>query len=210
MIESMSNLLQTVVLGLCLFWSLLQFLRWKDRAWALLTLFYTSTFLGTLYWQLYLLFYQRMPFFYTSELNWYTAFLFLCLLLHQVAQPEERQERYRTLWLIPLFTGGMMIFYMLWGQIVSNLVAAALMSQLLWNALRGLLWLRDRQDRAAGNRGLYIVTLLFCAAEYASWTTSCFSGGIVNTLFNPYIWSDFLLTLCYPIFLPALGKAVDG
>ena len=210
MIESLSNLIQTAVLGLCLFLSLIQFIRRKERAWALLTLYYTSTFLGTLYWQLYLLFYHRVPYFYTSEMSWYTAYLFLCLLLHQVAQPGERQYRRRAMWLIPLFTGGMMVFYMLRGQIVSNLVAALLMTQLLWCALRGLLWQRDGPDRAAGNRALYTATLLFCMAEYATWTASCYEGAVVDTLLSPFIWCDVLLTLSDLLFLPALRKAVDG
>jgi hypothetical protein len=54
---------------------------------------------------------------------------------------------------------------------------------------------------------LYVVTLVFCAAEYGMWTSSCFWMG--DTILNIYFWFDFLLSIAFVLFLPALRKAVS-
>ena len=47
--------------------------------------------------------------------------------------------------------------------------------------------------------------LVFCAAEYGDWTTSCYWMG--DTLANPYFWFDLLITISLAALLPATGKA---
>ena len=91
---------------------------------------------------------------------------------------------------------------MLRGEILSNLIYAVLMGLLLFASLRRL------TDGNGGGRSkaLALLILLFCLLEYALWTASCFWTG--ETLGNPYYWFDFLLTLSFPFFLPAVKKAV--
>ena len=204
MIESVEFAIQLVVSGLCSAIAGYRAIVTQQKTWLLLTLFYSCFFLGDLYWQLYLFFYHHTgQFSYISEPCWYAGYLFLFLLLQEMKR--QHWPRYKVLWLIPVFTVSMCVFYMQRGDYFSNLVTVLLMTLLLWHAVKGLLFLRGSGD---GRRWLYVATLVFCLAEYTAWTASCFWLG--DTLTNPYFWCDFLLTVCLIIFLPALRKAVEG
>ena len=220
MIESAENIIQLVLTGVCVCISVYRAARTKERVWVLLGLFAGIFFLGDLYWQLFLIFYHGTPQFYSvADLTWYTAFLFLLLLLIYVRvdiygqhMPEGvfrpvglrgwARQFSPVLWLIPAFTGGMCVFYMQWGDYLGNILSAILMTGLLWHAASGLMSLRGE----AGKRSIFIVTLLFCLLEYAVWTSSCFWGG--DSLSNVYYWFDFLLSCTFLLFPRALRKAV--
>ena len=178
----------------------------KERTLVLLGLFYGTFFLGDLYWQLYILFYDNAtPQFYVSEFSWYSAYLFLLLLLIYVniKNSEDYQFQLRPAFLmIPLFALGMCVFYMHWGSYISNIAAAVLMSGLIWHAVYGLTYLREHPEQGRRRRMLYIVTLLFCGIEYAMWTYSCLWSG------SGFYWLDILLSLSMALFLPAIRKAV--
>ena len=206
MIESIENAIQLALLLVCTAVSGIHAARSRSRADATLTLFYGSYALGDLYWLLYLLFYGHTPrLFYVSGLSWYAAHLYLYLLLQLVADPRERRTRCPAVFLFPLFTAVMCAFYMRWGDYVGNVIAAVSMSLLLVHAARGLHWLR-RHPEGSARRWLYVVTLIFCAIEYAAWTSSCFWEG--DTWANPYLWFDCMLTLAVLLFLPAYRRAV--
>lgn len=220
MIETTVNALQTLIAGVCAGFSLRNSIRTGSRSWLLLTLFFGSFFFGDLYWQLYLLFYgQTPPYSFAPELNWYSAYLFLILLLANIQGENQAQTgdsvigkaKKKTspfMMLIPLFTFGMCIFYMNWGSYINNLITAVLMTLLLWYAFRGL-GLRDSSGKTAGKyRSIYIITLLFSLVEYALWTSSCFWMG--DTLRSPYFWFDLLLSFVLILFPAALSKEVRG
>ena len=208
MIESIENAIQLLVTGLCACSALYYGVRTKDRTWALLGLSAGIFFLGDLYWQLFLVFYDKTPEFYISEFSWYTSYLFLLLLLIyiNVKNAEDWKFRLQPQYLcIPAFTLGMCIFYMHWGDYLSNIVVAILMTGLIWHACYGLQMAR-KQPGGKNRRMLFIVTLIFCASEYGMWTSSCFWMG--DTIANIYFWFDFLLSITFVLLLPALRKAV--
>lgn len=211
MIETIENAIQLTVTGLCSASALYYAVRSKERTWILLGLFAGVFFLGDLYWQLFLIFYDKTPpVFYISEFSWYTSYLFLLLLLIyiNVENTEDWKFRLRPKYLcIPVFTVGMCIFYMHWGDYVGNIIVATLMTGLIWHAVYGLQTVRGQGDKGKNRRMLYIVTLVFCAAEYGIWTSSCFWMG--DTIMNIYFWFDFLLSITFMLFLPALRKAVS-
>lgn len=223
MIEIVENLIQLAMTGTCAGVALYRALRSRERAWAMLGLFSGIFFLGDLYWLLFLIFYENTPRYYSvSDLSWYTSFLFLLLLLiyvrveicgHRMPAVEtEGGLRQRlnlfpaVLWCVPAFTALMCAFYMRWGDYLSNVLAAILMTGIIWHALSALLASRS-QPGQAGLRMFCLVTLLFCAAEYALWTASCFWGN-EDTLTNIYYWFDLLLSITFVMFLPALGRVV--
>ena len=72
------------------------------------------------------------------------------------------------------------------------------MGLLLYSAIRRL---AERR-----NRFLPALILILCLLEYALWTASCFWND--ELLLHPYYWFDFLLTVSFPFFLPAVRKAV--
>lgn len=231
MIESVDNVIQLILAGACMAIALYRAAHSKERAWELLGLFAGSFFLGDLYWLLYLAFYHKAPAAFTAaDLSWYTAYLFLMLLLiyyrvdisghtmpHAIRGegPLSWLARFpAVLWCIPVFTIGMCIFYMQFGDLLSNIITAALMTGVMWHAASGLLVLHkspkgqdgDEGRRKNGQRALYIVTLAFCFTEYALWTSSCFWMG--DTITNVYFWFDFLLSVMFPLFAVALEKAL--
>ena len=207
MIESIENAVQLVTTGLCSGVAAFRAVRSRRRAWLLLALASGVYFLGDLYWQLFLLFYGATPHYsYIPYLSWYAGYVFLMLLVLELRGPRPAVARRRVLWLIPLFTAAMAVFYIQWGDWIGNITAAVLMSLLLWYTADSLfLWQRTGER---SKRPLAWVILLFCAAEYAAWTSSCFWEG--DTLSNPYFWFDTLLSVCFLLFPAALRKAVDA
>lgn len=135
-----------------------------------------------------------------SDLGWYASYILLYMLLREAAPPVSRGERRVLPWLAPLFTLGMAVFYMQWGEIFSNLVYAGLMGLLLFASIRRL------TDPARYARARFLCGLILCGCvlEYALWTASCYWSG--ESFGNPYYWFDLLLTATFPFFLPATRK----
>lgn len=223
MIESIVNAIQLLTTGTCSFIALYSAVRSKERAWIMLGLFSGIFFLGDLYWMLFLIFYQDTPRFYSvSDLSWYASYLFLMLLILYLGEEfhglswlfgrgegslRDRLRQLPTvLWCVPVFTICMCVFFVQRGDYLSNIVAAVLMTGLIWLALDGFLSLRGRSREQSLQRMLYGVTILFCLTEYALWTSSCFWTG--ETVANVYYWFDLLLSFTFLLFLPALRKAV--
>ena len=207
MIESIENSIQLILAGVCAVTAGYRAARSGERAFVLLCLFSGIYFLGDLYWLLFLMLYGETPHFpYIPDMTWYTGYLFLLLLLLYVGE-NRRKVQSRILWALPVFTGGMCIFYMQWENYISNLVCAFMMTLILWQAVGGLISCREETEEQHF-RPLYMTTLFFCAMEYCVWTCSCFWEG--DTLRNPYYWCDTLLSISFLFFLPAVRKAVNG
>ena len=203
MLESYENALQVAVLLACSGAALYQATRFRSRTWTLLALFFGSWLLGDLYWLSCLVFYDSTPKIpVVSDMSWYAGYLFLYMLLRQIAPPEKGRRKSALAWVGPVFTMGMAVFYMQWGQIVSNLVYASLLGLLLFSVIRRI---TDRETYR-NVFPLCRIILVFCLAEYGMWTVSCFFEG--EGLSNPYYWFDALMTLVFPFFLPAVRKAV--
>ena len=203
MIERIENSLQIAVLAVCAGAALIRAVRRPDRVRTLLTLFYGSWLLADLYWAVCLFFYGDTPrISLVSDLGWCASYILLYMLLREAAPPVTRSERRALPWLSVLFAFGMAAFYMRWGEILSNLVYAALMGLLMFASVRRL------TDGARYARARFLCGLILsgCLLEYALWTASCFWAG--DTPANPYYWFDLLLTACFPFFLPAVRKLV--
>lgn len=221
MIEIIENAIQLAMTGACSCAALYRAVRYKDRAWALLGLFAGIYCLGDLYWLLYLAFYRITPqHFSVAEMSWYASYLFLMLLViyvrvdicgHRMPKTGGRMQWARNvspvLWLVPVFTVGMCVFFMHWGDYVSNILTAVLMTGIIWHALSGLLYRSaDTSPETEEQRLLFKIALFFAVIEYAMWISSCFWMG--NTIANVYFWLDILLSCTFLLFVPALGKAV--
>ncbi len=203
MIERIDNLLQIAVLAVSAGIALIRAARRRDKAWILLALFYGSWFLADLYWSSCLFFYGKTPeVSLVSDISWYASYIFLYMLLREIAPPAGRRERRLLPWLGPAFALCMAAFYMQWGAIGSNLIYAALMGLLFFAAVRRLM----DGERYARARLFCGMLLCGCLLEYALWTASCFWSG--DSLRNPYYWIDLLLTASFPLLLPAVRKAV--
>ena len=82
MIDSIENGIQLAVTCGCTVIALCYGVLHKERMMIMLGLFYGVFFLGDVYWFLYMNFYDNAsPRFYISYFSWYSAYLFLLLLL---------------------------------------------------------------------------------------------------------------------------------
>ena len=211
MIEILDNGIQLLVTGLCMLLVLRRCLRTGQRPWILLALFYGCFFLADLYWFLFLVYIGDTPgFSYVSDMTYYASFLFLILLVRSLF--EEAGPRIRTPLAVtgPLFAAGMAVFFMRWGDYLSNLLCGLFMGFLSYYTIRELILLSASANKGdAGARALrrflFHILLIF-VTEYVLWTLSCFWMG--DGLENPYFWVDALLTAEYGLLVPALGKAV--
>ena len=202
MIEIIENAIQLVTTGICTVIALRKGIRLQNRAWIVLALASGVFFLGDLYWELFLVLYGHTPgYSYIPYLSWYASYMFLLLLLFELKGEREERKTRKILWIIPVFSAGMCIFYMQFGDWIGNIITAVFMSLLMWHALDMLLLLRDSKKAA-----IFAVVLLFCIVEYAAWTATCF--GNYETLAHPYFWLDTLLSVVFLLFPAALGKAV--
>ena len=218
MIERYENAIQIAVLLICCIVAIYRAFRQRSKAWTMLAIFFGAMMLGDLYWVLCLVFYGSTPAIsMVSDLNWFSAYLILYLLLRQVAPPTSAREKRILPWLSFVFTLGMSVFFysfyvdaterlgmnfVLWDKALNNLAYGMLMGLLMFSSIRRLMDFRIYPKQ----KYLSIAVLVFCLVEYALWTSSCF--WFPDTLAYPYYWFDFLLTLCCPFFLLATKKAV--
>lgn len=209
MLEIAENGIQLVFTAICTIISAWHAARTGRHAWAMLGLSSFVYFLGDLYWQMFMIFYGKAPYFsYIPWLCYYACYVFLLLLLFEIRGSRPLVSSIKRFWVVPVFTFGMCAFYIKWGDYTSNIIAAVIMWLLIWTAAEGLFSVHKRMGDDRKNRSVYIMVLIFCAVEYATWTSSCFWVG--NTILNPYFWFEFLLSVTFLIFPPALRKAVEA
>lgn len=222
MIEIIENAIQLITTGLCTVIAARKGILLRSRAWIVLALASGVFFLGDLYWELFLVLYGHTPgYSYIPYLSWYASYLFLLLLLVELKGTQKSGKKRKILWIIPVFSAGMCVFYMQYGDWIGNIITAVFMSLLMWHALDMLLSLKDSQkassgmnsemsgtvsERGHGKAAIFAVVFLFCIVEYAAWTATCF--GDYETLAHPYFWLDTLLSAVFLLFPAALGKAV--
>ena len=103
MLELLDYLVQFLVTAYGFCAALREYYRARRRPWFLLTCFYATFALGTLYWSLHLLLRQETPqVFYVSNLAWLVSFVFLLALTLTLPTAEERRFRTRLCRLVPV------------------------------------------------------------------------------------------------------------
>ena len=89
---------------------------------------------------------------------------------------------------------------------IGNTFTVVLRTLPMWQALDGLLAIRDGQEKKE-KRFFFLAVMAFCLAEYGTDTASCFWMG--DTIRNPYFWIDMVLAATFVVFPRALRKAVE-
>lgn len=202
LIEIVENALQIAVLLICSFLALYWAIKDQSKTWTLAFFFFFSFGLGDIYWLVCLIFYGVSPqISVVSGLSWYGAYIFLYMLLRRIAPPERPGEKRLLPWIGPVFSAIMAVYFMQWGDILNNLITALLMGLLLFSVISRL----TSRTKIKRQRFLFISILVFCSVEYLLWISSCFWE---YTPTSPYYWCDILLTLTFPLFLPAIKRAV--
>ena len=208
MIELAENLIQLAVLILCFGASCYQYSKRSSRTWLFLSLYYVAMLLGELYWVLMLvLLHSTSIFDYVSESTWFSAYLFLYLMTKQLLPEGERTSRSFLIWVGPVFTACMAVFYMQWGRVLSNIFTAVAMGLIFMNATQGLLMMRGKSAGKYPLKRCFQMILAFCLVEYALWPASCFWSG--ETLENPCYWLDILLSFSLLLLFVSVKEADD-
>ncbi len=201
-IERIDNSLQLLCLGICLVFAVYQALISNKRIWMIATMYYGINFLAVLYWVLYLVFYGATPSFsFISDFCWFSAYLFLLLLLMTAMESKTKHNSSKALRFVSVFPFGMSLFYMKWGKYLTNLAYAGIMSFLLYHAIRGML----SSKKTSGAYHLSRSVLIYCVIEYCLWTASCFESPV---LYYSYYLFDFLFTVVNVLLCFSVGKVV--
>lgn len=99
MIELLNNLLQLLVTLLATIGAGILFSKDHLQAYLLLTCFFGTFMLGTLYWTLHVLLFNCTPqIFYVSDLAWVASYIFLLTLVFTLSTPDERKFRHPAVW----------------------------------------------------------------------------------------------------------------
>ena len=132
MIETIFNAVQLIFTLISAGFAAYRAIRTQKHAWLLCSLASGVYFLGDLYWQLYLVFYDCTPHYsYIPELGWRACCIFLLILLTEVRGEREKPTRVKkVLFIIPVFTVGMSSYYALYDGITTNLIIAVVMKLL--------------------------------------------------------------------------------
>ena len=203
------NSIQLILTAVCTVVCAYYIMTTGKHAWVMLGLASFVYFLGDLYLQLFVFFYGEEPVYsYIPWVGYYASYLFLLLLIFEIRDSRPLKNSIRTLWFVPVFTFGMCIFFMNWGDYISNLIAAVLMWLLIWADIDGLVSIHKDTGENHTNRNIYIIILIFCLLEYAIWTISCFSTEY--TILNPYFLLEVFLSVLFLLFPAALRKAVGS
>ena len=194
------------------------------RVWILYALFTGEYLMGDLFSTLYLAFYGETPGFYIADFSWYCSYLFLGIMMIYVSERESIRMMTWSQLLIPVFTIGMGVFFVLSsGDIVGNVVSVVIMTGAMWLAGGGLELERQRArewrlersgEKDAGKkvpyvpdkRPLFFFGLVLLGLEYGFWITSSFWMG--DTLMNPFFWVDILYSISVVCMIPAIKKAM--
>jgi len=209
MIELLDNFSQFLVTLLAAVGAGILFYKSRVQAYLLLTCFFGTFMLGTLYWTLHFFLFNYTPqIFYVSELAWIASSMFLLTLEYTLSTPDERKFRHPAVWLVPIFCIPQLILYLLRGDILFNLLICGLTMAVAWCSARGLIYAKRQSGEQRAMQFFHIAVLIIIILQYCLWTSSCF--WISDTYTNPYFWFDFLLTASMFALLPATKKAVGA
>ena len=101
----------------------------------------------------------------------------------------------------------LLVFYCIFGDILSNLIWCGMMIWLSFCAIRGLVYANGQTGAARNMRYFHIGVLCFVVSEYLLWTAGCFWPDTSPA--TPTFWCDMLLTFAILGLLPATRKAVE-
>ena len=215
-----------MVLLICMIFMIFRRNEPRDRAHLLLLFFFGSYLLGDLYWQACIFYYGETPqVSVVSDLSWYASYMFLYLYLRLECEKTGRiwlprfmdQNRAtggsfrdggddvlkRLLpWTAFIFTIAMALFYMRYGEILSNIIYALIMGTMLHAVIYILVHMKNESRKNL--KALCMLTTLLCLGEYGAWTASCYF--YENSITNPYYWFNILVTVCFPFYIVICTK----
>ena len=207
MLEFIDNLIQLLSALSGFLLSGFFYLKSRRQPYFLLCCFYGCFGSGILYWLLYtLLVTDSPPIVYVSDIGWISCLLFLLLLQYSLADKQERSLHSLLPWLAPALEIPLTAYFISIGDVLYNLIVGALMTVMLWLAIRGIVRQKKHPEPGRGKLYFHLILTGYIILENCLWLSSYPWMG--DTLSNPYFWFDFAVSASILALLPAVRKAV--
>ena len=211
MTEIVDNAVQLVAALCCTVGSVIQAVRTRRQEWCILACFYGTFAMGLIYWLVFELLLSYTPrYFYVADLSWIASYLFMLTLEIAITVPEAEKFRTAAAWLSPVVGISLTLYYIQFGDVLSNALTCGFTTAAGWYAIRGIRYYhrygKTPEDRSRLRLHHVILVLIFL--EYCLWTASCF--WISDTMTNPYFWFDYMLSAALPALYAAARRALPG
>lgn len=201
-LELVSNSLQFLVGVACAINSGSLAIRHFSQRYAILTFFYITFALGSLYWLVYLLINSYTPkIFYVSDLSWIASLLFMLMLCVTAGSPEEKQYRSTAAWVVTLILIVLSGIILRWGDYLMAILWLGLLILIAFFAVRGWSFAYKQSGLKKDKQLFYGAVLIFVFIDFGLLLASGFFPEI--SIDTPYIWFDFALSLSLASLLPA-------
>ncbi|MBO7387521.1 MAG: hypothetical protein J6U15_06915, partial [Lachnospiraceae bacterium] len=179
MFKLSENTVQVLILSACVGVALYRSIRFGDKTSVILLFFNGSYLMGDLYWQVCLYYFGESPELpVVSDLSWYGSFVFLLLLLRTelaASGVSKRTPKSAVRTALPflafVFTGGMAVFFMQYGQIIANILYAFFWGHILYT-IYNIYW--NYEKPTIRLKYVCILAFIFCFCEYGAAVSSCF------------------------------------
>ena len=201
-LEFVSNTLQLLVGVACAIYSGFYAVHHTSQRFFILTCFYITFALGSLYWSIYLLLNNYSPkIFYVSDLSWVASFFFLLILCITATSEEEKSHRSIAAWVVVVILIISTIIMMQWGDYLITILWHGSLTVSAYIATRGWSYAYKQSGLKKDKQIFYGGVLIFILVEFGLLLASCYFPEI--RIDQPYIWLDFALTICLGGLLPA-------
>ena len=130
MVEITECTIFILILLICVVIDIIRAVKTRKREWMLLFLFHALYLFSSVYYELYIIFFDDEPqVSHICEIGWYVSYLFLTLLLQNIRDKEMDNKKYKVLFIIPVFTFSMAIGFIIYseGDVFSNAICALLL-----------------------------------------------------------------------------------
>ena len=209
-IEIVENLVMLIAGVIGLLSSLFHYIEKPKRGWLLLTIFFLAHILSDYYWTLYTLVMQENPDVsaFMAYFGWNVGYVFLLLAVLKMRQGPAKRY-FHPLMLLPIPLNIIQfIIYLPFGGIVNNIWQETLTTISAVLCLQSILYYLKNRRKGAHFPHLHLLVLLFIAAEYSMWTSSCYFDS--TDLTNPYYYFAFASYFVMIFFAWAVGRDYEA
>ena len=197
-IDYAENLVQLLAVLSALLICLFQYIRQKENIWIYATAIYLSSLLSCYYWTAYLIIMDDEPTISNlfSYSGWNLSYIILLMLVLYTKSREEKRY-FHPLMLLPIpLNLWQLSLYLPYGGAVNSIYQVTILTLVACFSVQSFCWYFKNRKAGAARPYVASAALLYVAAEFGMWTSSCFYQPIAD-LYYPcsFIFSSALLLL---------------
>ena len=201
-IDYAENLVQLLAVLSALLICLFQYIRQKETIGIYATAIYLSSLLSCYYWTAYLIIMDDEPTISNlfSYSGWNLSYIILLMLVLYTKSREEKRY-FHPLMLLPIpLNLWQLSLYLPYGGAVNSIYQVTILTLVACFSVQSFCWYFKNRKAGAARPYVASAALLYVAAEFGMWTSSCFYQPIAD-LYYPcsFIFSSALLLLVLAI-----------